>query len=351
MKKLTMAEAIREALREEMRRDERVFLIGEDIGIEGGFGGAFTVTLGLSEEFGHERVLDTPISETAIVGAAVGAAMMGMRPVADVQYGDFLCCAMDQIVNQAAKMRYMSGGRVSVPMVLRAPVGATARGAQHAQSLEAFFAHVPGLKVIAPSNAYDAKGMMKSAIRDDNPVLVFEHKLLYGSKGARRETGAIDASSLVPDEDYTIPLGKAALVREGSDITIVSKLLMVHRALEAAETLAAEGISAEVIDARSLVPFDKDTLLGSVAKTGRLLVAEEDTRSWGWAAEVACVVAEEGLDHLDAPVRRVSTPDVPIPFSPALESFVIPNAAKIAQGARELLGLTASGNCNGRRSA
>src|SRR5215831_5150787 len=217
-RKLTIVEALREALREEMRRDERVILLGEDIGVEGGFGGAFTVTLGLEKEFGHDRVLDTPISEAAIAGVAAGAAMGGLRPVADVQYGDFLFLAMDQLANQAAKMRYMSGGKLSVPMVFRAPVGATTRGAQHGQSLEAFLMHVPGLKVVCPSNPYDGKGMLKSAVRDPNPVIFFEHKLLYGSKGARREPGGIELLSDVPEEEYLVPLGKAKVIRPGSQV-------------------------------------------------------------------------------------------------------------------------------------
>src|SRR5580693_9031844 len=217
---LTIVEALREALREEMRRDERVILLGEDIGVEGGFGGAFTVTLGLEKEFGHRRVMDTPISEAAIAGVAAGAALGGLRPVADVQYGDFLFLAMDQLANQAAKMRYMSGGKVTVPMVFRAPVGATTRGAQHGQSLEAFFIHVPGLKVVCPSNPYDAKGLLKTAIRDPNPVIFFEHKLLYGSKGSRKEAGGWELQAEVPEEEYLIPFGQAKVAREGRDITI-----------------------------------------------------------------------------------------------------------------------------------
>jgi len=228
---MTMVEALREALREEMRRDERVILIGEDIGVEGGFGGAFTVTLGLAEEFGHRRVMDTPISEAAIAGVSAGAAVGGLRPVADVQYGDFLFIAMDQLANQAAKLRYMSGGKISVPMVMRAPVGATTRGAQHGQSLEGFFMHVPGLKVACPSNPYDGKGLLKTAIRDDNPVIFFEHKLLYGSKGARKEAGGIEVLAYVPEEEYLIPFGQAKIARPGRDVTIVANLLMVHRSL------------------------------------------------------------------------------------------------------------------------
>lgn len=338
MARMTIAEALREAIREEMRRDPTVFCLGEDIGVPGGFGGAFTVTLGLSEEFGHERILDTPISEIGIAGVAIGAAMNGMRPVADVQYGDFLFCMMDQLANQAAKMCYMSGGTVKVPMVMRAPVGSTRRGSQHAQSLEAFFTHIPGLKVVAPSTAYDAKGLLKSAIRDDNPVLVFEHKLLYGSKGGRSEKGALSPVGEVPEEDYVVPIGKGAIRREGRDVTIVGKLLTVYRALEAAEVLSREGIEAEVIDPRTLVPLDKDLILASVRKTGRLVVVEEDNQTNGWAAEIAAMAAEEALWYLDAPVKRVSAPDVPPPFAPPMEAFYVPSAERVAEAARSLFG-------------
>jgi pyruvate dehydrogenase E1 component beta subunit len=329
MPMMSVAEALRQAIREEMHRDQRVFCLGEDIGIEGGFGGAFTVTLGLSEEFGHQRMLDTPISEAAIAGVAIGAAMAGMRPIADVQYGDFLFCMMDQLANQAAKMRYMSAGQVAVPMVVRAPVGATARGAQHAQSLEAFFTHIPGLKVVAPATAYDAKGLLKSAVRDDNPVVVFEHKLLYGSKGPRSERGAISSVGEVPEEDYLVPIGEGIIRREGKDVTIVAKLLMLYRALAAAETLAEQGIEAEVIDPRTLVPLDKELILASVRKTGRLVIVEEDNLTGGWAAEIAAIVADEAFVWLDAPIKRVSAPDVPPPFAPVLEREYVPNEAKI----------------------
>jgi len=287
MTQMTIAEALRQAIREEMQRDPRVFCIGEDIGITGGFGGAFTVTLGLSDEFGHERILDTPISESGLAGVAIGAAMAGLRPIADVQYGDFIFLLMDQLANQAAKMTYMSAGTIRVPLVMRAPVGATARGAQHAQSLEAFFTHVPGLKVLAPSTAYDAKGLLKSAVRDDNPVLIFEHKLLYGSKGPRTEKGALSPVGQVPDEEYLVPIGQGIIRREGTDVTIVGKLLTMYRALAAAEELAQEGIQAEVIDPRTLVPLDKELILGSVRKTGRLVIVEEDNRTGGWAGEIA----------------------------------------------------------------
>ncbi len=333
---MTIAEALRQAIREEMRRDPRVFCIGEDIGIPGGWGGAFTVTLGLADEFGHERILDTPISELGFTGIAVGAAIGGLRPIVDVQYGDFLFLAMDQLVNEAAKMTYMSGGTVKVPLVMRAPVGATRRGAQHAQSLEAFFTHVPGLKVIAPSTAYDAKGLLKSAIRDDNPVIVFEHKLLYGSKGPRKEQGAISAVGEVPDEEYLIPLGKGVIRREGRDVTIVGKLLTVYRALEAAERLAKEGIESEVIDPRTLVPLDKELILESVRKTGRLVIVEEDNLTGGWASDIAAIVAEEAFYWLDAPIKRVSAPDTPPPFAPVMEDYYVPSVERVVEAVKSL---------------
>jgi len=335
---LTIAEALREAIREEMRRDERVFCIGEDIGTPGGWGGPFTVTQGLAEEFGHERILDTPISETGIAGVAIGAALAGLRPIAEVQYGDFLFCMMDQLANQAAKLRYMSGGQVKVPLVVRAPVGATTRGAQHSQSLEGLFIHIPGLKIAAPSTAYDAKGLLKTAVRDDNPVLFFEHKLLYGARGARAEAGALSPASEVPEEEYLIPFGRAVIRREGRDVTIVAKLLMVYRALEAAGTLAREGIEAEVIDPRTLVPFDWGTVLDSVRKTGRLVIVDEEPRAGGWAAEVAALAAEEAFDYLDAPVARVTAPPTPVPFAPAMERFYVPSAERIVEAVRRLIG-------------
>ena len=333
---MTIAEALREGIREEMARDPRVFCLGEDIGISGGFGGAFTVTLGLSDQFGHERILDTPISEIGIAGMAIGAAMAGLRPIADVQYGDFLFCMMDQLANQAAKMTYMSGGTVCVPMVMRAPVGSTRRGTQHAQSLEAFFTHVPGLKVLAPSTAYDAKGLLKAAVRDDNPVLIFEHKLLYGSKGARSEKGALSPIGEVPVEDYIVPIGKGIIRREGTDVTIVGKLTTVYMALGAADKLAEEGISAEVIDPRTLVPLDKELILESVRKTGRLVVVEEDNRTGGWAGDIVATVAEEAFFYLDAPVKRVSAPDTPPPFAPVMEAYYLPSEEKIVQAVRSL---------------
>ena len=339
MARMTIAEALRQAIREEMRRDERVFCIGEDIDIDGGFGGAFTVTLGLSKEFGHDRILDTPISEIMIAGAAVGAAMTGMIPIADVQYGDFLFCMMDQMADQAAKMTYMSGGTVKVPMVMRAPVGATTRGAQHAQSLEGFFTHIPGLKVICPSTAYDAKGLLKSAIRDENPVVVFEHKLLYGSKGNRAEKSALSPVGEVPDEEYLIPFGQAAIRREGKDVTVVANLLMVYKTLEAAAMLEKDGISVEVIDPRTLVPFDYETVIKSIQKTSRLVIVEEDTRRNGWGAEIAAQIAEDAIYFLDAPVKRIATYDVPIPFAPIMENYVVPSVDRIVSEIKGLMGV------------
>src|SRR4051812_8493654 len=283
-RRLTMAEALRDALAVALRPDPTVFLLGEDLGVPGGFGGGFTVTLGLSDEFGHDRVMDTPISEAAIVGAAVGAALTGMRPVAEMQYGDFVLCAMDQVVNQAAKMRYMSGGRVKVPLVLRLPVGASNRGAQHGQCPEAWFLHTPGLKVVCPATPYDAKGLLLASIRDDNPVIFLEHKLLYGGKGGRKEKASVDLIMDVPEGDFEVPLGTVSVRRQGSDLTILANMLMVHRALAAAERLAEEGIEVEVIDVRCLAPFDMAAVARSVAKTNRVLIVAEDNRTGGWGA-------------------------------------------------------------------
>ena len=335
-RRLTIVEALREGLREEMRRDERVILLGEDIGIKGGFGGAFTVTLGLSDEFGSHRVLDTPISEAAIAGIATGAALGGLRPVADVQYADFLYLAMDQLANHAAKFRYMSGGKLTVPMVMRAPVGATTRGAQHGQSLEAFFTHVPGLKVACPSTPYDAKGLLKTAIRMDDPVIFFEHKLLYGSKGSRKESGGIDVLGVVPEEEYLVPFGQAKILREGTDVTIVANLLMVHKSLLAAKSLEAAGIDAEVIDVRTLVPFDWQTLFDSVGKTGRLVIVEEDNLTGGWGAEVAARVADSCIGFLQGPIKRVAAPDTPVPFAPVMENYYIPSVERIVETVKQL---------------
>lgn len=336
MKKLSVAEALREAITEEMERDEKVFCIGEDIGVPGGWGGAFTVTLGLEEKF-PDRMLDTPIAENGFFGIATGAAIMGMRPIADVQYGDFLFCAMDQIASNTSMLRYMSGGTLKIPIVMRAPVGATGRGAQHARNMERFFTCIPGIKVVAPSNAYDAKGMLKAAVRDDNPVMMFEHKLLYGSKGARAESDAIDASSDIPDEDYTVPLDKAALIREGKDVTICGWLLMLHKAKQAANKLAEEGIDAEVIDLRSLSPFDYDTIGESVKKTGRVVIVEEGPKAGGVSAELAAGIMERFGEYMMAPVARVASADVPVPFAPVLENAYRPDTPRICEAARKLI--------------
>jgi len=335
MKRMTIAEALREGIRGEMRRDKRVFCIGEDIAIPGGWGGAFTVTLGLEQEF-KERMINSPISESGLFGAALGAAMMGMIPLADVQYGDFLFCAMDQVANQIAKMRYMSGGRLTVPLVMRAPVGATGRGAQHGQSLEPFFLPLQGIKILVPATAYDALGLFRSAVRDGNPVLIFEHKLLYGSKGARAETGAIDASSEIPDEDYTVPIGKAVVRRTGKDATIIATLLMMHRSLQAAELLAQEGIEAEVIDPRSLVPFDEETVRASVGKTGRAVIVEESPKRGGIGAEIAAMLAESAAESLLAPIKRVAAPNIPVPFAPPMENFYVPSVERIVTAVRDV---------------
>ena len=334
---LTIAEALREAIAEEMRRDESVFLIGEDIGVEGGFGGAFGVYLGLTDEFPRERIIDTPISEKAIAGAAVGAALMGMRPIADMQYSDFLFACMDELVNQAAKMRYMSGGKLKVPLVMRAPVGATNRGAQHGQSPESYFVHVPGLKVVCVSDAYHAKGLLKSAVRDDNPVLVFEHKLLYGSKG-RQAAGGLDLTAEVPEEEYLVPIGKAVVKRPGAHVTVVATHLSLYRSLAAAEELSQEGVECEVIDPLTLLPLDTETLWASLRKTGRLVIVHEDTLTGGWGAEVAARAVEECLYSLDAPVRRVAAHDVPLPFAPVLEQAVVPSVERIKAAIREVAG-------------
>lgn len=337
MKPSSIAEALRAGIAEEMERDERVFCMGEDIGVPGGWGGAFTVTLGLEKKF-PGRILDTPIAENGFFGAAVGAAMLGMRPIVDVQYGDFLLCAMDQIHSNASMLRYMSGGTLKVPMVMRAPVGATGRGAQHARNVERFFVGVPGLRVVAPSTAYDAKGLLKAAVRDDNPVMMFEHKLLYGSKGARTESGAVDATSNLPPEDYIVPLGKAAVRREGGHVTILAWLLMAHYAIAAARELAGEGIEAEVVDVRSLSPFDYDTIGASVRKTGRLIIVEEGPKTGGVGAELAAGIAERFSDYLKTPVVRVASPDVPVPFAPVLEDAYRPGVPRICDAVRRVLG-------------
>ncbi len=324
MREITYRDALREALFEEMKRDETVFLLGEDIGRH--WKGAFKVTKELAEEFGDERVRDTPISESAIVGAAVGAAITGMRPVAEIMFGDLTALAMDQIANQAAKIHYMFGGQAKVPLVLRTPFGGGVNiAAHHSQSFEAWFMHVPGLFVAAPSTPHDAKGLLKEAIRNDNPVVFCEHKLLYQVKGH------------VPEEDYTIPFGVAATRREGTDVTVVATMFMVHKALNAAKTLSEEGLSVEVVDPRTLVPLDKEAIINSVKKTGRLVVVSEDCKTAGVTAEVAAVVAEEAIDYLDAPIKRVAEPDTPIPFSPPLEKSVIPNEQDVINAVKEII--------------
>jgi pyruvate dehydrogenase E1 component beta subunit len=324
MREIAYRDALNEALFEEMRRDKTVFLLGEDIGRY--WEGAFKVTKGLAKEFGDERVRDTPISESAIVGTAVGAAMTGMRPVAEIMFGDLTALAMDQIANQAAKIRYMFGGQAKSPLVIRTPFGGGVNIAtHHSQSLEAWFMHVPGLHVAAPSTPYDAKGLLKSAIRGDNPVVFCEHKLLYPVKGP------------VPEEDYTVPFGVADIKREGRDVTVVATMFMVHKALEAAKTLEKEGVSVEVVDPRTLVPLDKGAIIGSVKKTGHIVIVSEDCKTAGVTAEIAAVVAEEAVDYLDAPIKRVAEPDTPIPFSPPLEKYVIPDEKSIIRAVKEIV--------------
>jgi len=324
MHKISYRDALREAIREEMRRDSTVFLLGEDIGRD--WGGAFKVTDGLAQEFGDERVRDTPISESAIIGTAVGAAITGMRPIAEIMFGDLTALAMDQIANQAAKIRYMFGGQAKCPLVIRTPFGAGVNiASHHSQSLEAWFMHVPGLHVAAPSTPYDAKGLLKTAIRGSNPVFFCEHKLLYPIQGE------------IPEEDYTVPLGVADVKREGDDVTIVATLYMVHKALKAAQELEKEGVNAEVVDPRTLTPLDRQTIIRSVKKTGRLVIVSEDCRCAGVSAEIAAMTAEDALDYLDAPIRRVAEPDTPIPFSPTLEQFVIPSEKNIMKAVKEVL--------------
>lgn len=322
VRELTFAQAVREALAEEMRRDASVFIIGEDVAEAGT---PFKVLSGLVEEFGRERVMDTPISEAGFTGIAVGAAMTGLRPVVDIMFGDFITLAMDQIVNQAAKVHYMSGGRLKVPMVVRTTMGATRRSAaQHSQSLQALVSHVPGLKVVLPSTPYDAKGLLKTAIRDENPVIFFEDKMMYQLKGA------------VPEEEYTIPFGVADVKRSGRDITIVATSSMVHLALQAADLLEADSISAEVLDPRTTVPLDEASLVESVKKTSRAIVVDEGYRRYGVTAEIAAVIAEGAFHYLDAPVRRLGAMDVPVPFSPVLEDLTVPTTENLTKVAREL---------------
>jgi len=321
---ITFAQAVNEALAEEMRRDPTVFIMGEDVAEAGT---PFKVLAGLVDEFGTERVIDSPISEAGITGLGVGAAMTGMRPVIDIMFGDFLTLTMDQMVNQAAKTHYMSGGKLKVPLVLRTTLGASRRSAaQHSQSLHAWLSHVPGLKVAIPSTPYDAKGLMKSAIRDDNPVAIFEDKMSFTLKGP------------VPEEEYTIPFGVADIKREGSDITIVGTSSMVQVALVAAEGLAEIGISAEVVDPRTTLPLDKQTLIESARKTSRAIVVDEGYESYGVTAEIASVIADGAFYYLDAPVKRMGAMDVPIPFSPVLEDLTIPTVETVVEMAKTLCG-------------
>ena len=336
MNRLSIAEALREGIRHEMARDERVFCLGEDIAIPGGWGGAFTVTLGLEKDF-PDRMFNTPIAENGFMGIACGAAVMGMRPIADVQYADFLFCAMDQVCSNIAKLHYMSGGKIKVPLVLRAPVGVTGRGSQHAQNMETFFMPLPGVKIICPATAYDALGLLKTAVRCDDPVMIFEHKLLYGSKGARAESGAIDASSDIGDEDYTIPLGKGIVRKEGTDVTLIGTLLMMHKCVQAAALLADEGIIAEVIDPRSLVPFDWPLVRNSITKTGRVVIVEESPKQSGIGAEIAATIAEDMYDLLKAPIKRVAAPNTVIPFAPPMEQFYLPQVEDIATAAKAVV--------------
>jgi len=322
MRKLTMAEALREALIEEMTRDPRVFLIGEDLRA----GAPFGITKGLAEQFGEDRVLDTPISEAAIIGASLGAAITGLRPVADMHFADFVTCAMDEVVNQIAKVRYMFGGQVDVPLVLRMPTG-NVRGAaaHHSQSLEAWFTHTPGLRVVFPSTPADAKGLLKTCIRGLDPVLFFEHKRLYKTTGE------------VSEEEVLIPLGTADVKREGSDATLIATGWMVHQALDAADRLGQEGIQVEVVDPRCLTPFDKETVFASVRKTNRVIIVEEAAKTGAFGAQVAAWLAEELFDALDAPIQRVAAKDVPIPFSPPMEEFVIPSVDDVMAAVRRIL--------------
>lgn len=321
MADLTYLEAIRQGLWEEMERDSNVFLIGEDIGV---YGGAFKVTQGMLERFGERRVVDTPISESAIVGAAIGAGMMGLRPVAEMQFSDFITCAFDQIVNFAAKCRYR--WNAPVPIVVRAPSGGGIHGGPfHSQNPESWFIHTPGLKVLAPSNPYDAKGLIKAAIRDNDPVLFFEHKGLY-----RRIKGD------VPEQDYTVEIGKARIMREGKDVSVITYGAMVHVALEAASVLAAEGLSMEVLDLRTLLPLDEDAILATVRKTAKVILLHEDTMTGGLGGELAARITEKAFEDLDGPIVRITAPDTPVPYSPPLEDAFLPNAAKVIEKARWL---------------
>ena len=323
MRQITLSQAVNEAIAEEMRRDPTIFLIGEDVAEAGT---PFKVTAGLVEEFGTERVIDTPISEPGFMGMAVGAAMTGSRPIVDLMFGDFLFLIMDQLCNQAAKAHYMSGGKLNVPLVLRTNLGATRRSAaQHSQSLHALVAHIPGLKVALPSSAYEAKGLLKTAIRDNNPVVIIEDKLMYQDKAS------------VPEEEYLIPFGKANIVREGRDVTLVATSSMRQVCEKAAYLLSEDGISAEIIDPRTIVPLDETTILSSVKKTSRAIVVDEGHQSYGVAAEIASIISEKAFYHLDAPVIRMGAMDVPVPFSPVLEDLTVPTPELVAQNARKIV--------------
>jgi len=320
----TLIEAIREGLADEMRRDEAIVVLGEDVGVKGG---VFLATDGLHAEFGDDRVIDTPLTESMIVGVSIGASQNGLRPVAEIQFADFITPAFNQIVQEAARLRYRSNNAFGCPITIRAPFGGGVHGAlYHSQSVEAFFTHVPGLKVVVPSTPYDAKGLLRSAIRDDDPVLFFEHKKMYRS-----------VRGDVPDGDYTVPLGKAAIVHPGSQVSVIAYGLMAHYALEAADRMAEEGVSVEVVDLRTLRPLDKETVLDSVRRTGKCLIVYEDNRFGGYGAEVAAIVAEEAFDYLDGPVMRVAGPDVPaVPYNHVLEEWFMPNPDKIAGAVRRL---------------
>jgi len=323
-RELTFSQAIREALDEEMAHNDQIVVLGEDVGV---WGGVFRATEGLYEKYGADRVVDTPLTEEGFVGLAVGAAMTGMHPVAEIMFGDFITLTMDQIVNQAAKMRYMTGGQVEVPMVIRATMGGgRSSGAQHSQSWHAWFAHVPGLKVVVPSTPYDAKGLLKTALRDPNPVLFFEDKVMYAT-----------VNGPVPEEEYTIPFGQADVKREGKDVTLIALSRMIHPTLAAAEKLAEEGIEAEVIDPRTLTPLDEAALVASVSKTGGAVIVDEGYNRFGATAELASVIAYGAFDYLDAPIERLGAMDVPIPFSPVLEFATIPDEEKIIAAAQRVV--------------
>jgi pyruvate/2-oxoglutarate/acetoin dehydrogenase E1 component len=325
MREITYSEAIREALSEEMRRDASVFLMGEDVGT---FNGVWGVSAGMLAEFGPERVRDTPISEMGIIGAGLGAAMMGMRPVVEIMFGDFLMCAGDQIANQVAKARYMSGGKADVPLTIRVTTGAPgSAAAQHSQSPESWFMNIPGIKIVVPASPADAKGLLKTAIRGKDPVLFMEHKMLYAARG-----------SVPEDPDYTVPFGQAAVLRQGTDVTVIGVGGMLPKALEAAEALSRDGIEAEVIDPRTLVPLDKLTIIESVAKTGRAVIVHEAHKRAGPGAEIAAMLAEEAVEYLDGPVIRVAARNAPLPYSPELEAYVLPGVQDIVDAVRATRG-------------